>query len=148
MATRAFLGQFDGLVIQIIDGDTVEADINMGLGVIARSRVRFFGINTPEINTVPGILAKQFLETILPVASIARFEVRERDKFGRLLAEIFFSNQNINRRMLDSGHANVFLLGDEQLALEPLSPLTPPVTAPQFPTFQTAARVFIGGPLV
>ena len=59
-------------VVKIIDGDTVDVDIDLGFGVwLHKERIRMFGIDTPESRTRDleekkfGLAAKQFLTDML-----------------------------------------------------------------------------------
>ena len=59
-------------VVKIIDGDTVDVDIDLGFGVwLKKERIRMYGIDTPESRTRDldekkyGLLAKEFLTRML-----------------------------------------------------------------------------------
>ena len=60
--------QYKAKITRIIDGDTVDCDIDLGFKVIlAKQRIRLYGIDTPESRTRDkvekkyGLLAKKFL---------------------------------------------------------------------------------------
>ena len=64
-------------ILRVIDGDTVDIDIDLGFGVwMHRERVRLHGIDTPESRTRDleekkfGLLAKTYVRDHLPVGSI------------------------------------------------------------------------------
>ena len=97
---------------RIIDGDTVDVDINLGFGVLlAKKRVRLYGIDTPESRTrnleekSRGLLSKRFLSLQCPVGSSAKLISHDIGKFGRILGELFEYNTNnevsINQVMCD-----------------------------------------------
>jgi micrococcal nuclease len=84
-------------ILKIIDGDTVDIDIDLGFDVIlSNQRVRLFGIDTPESRTRDleekkfGLLSKNYIKGYLPVGSI-QVLVTEKDddrgKFGRILGK-------------------------------------------------------------
>ena len=84
-------------MVKIIDGDTVDVDIDLGFGIIlANQRIRMFGIDTPESRTRDkiekkyGLLAKNYVKKFLPVKS-SQTLVTEKDdargKFGRILGK-------------------------------------------------------------
>ena len=57
-------------IVKVVDGDTVDVDIDLGFGVwLHKERIRMFGIDTPESRTRDleekkfGLAAKQFLES-------------------------------------------------------------------------------------
>ena len=60
--------QYKATITRIIDGDTVDCDIDLGFKVIlSKQRIRLYGIDTPESRTRDkvekkyGLIAKQFL---------------------------------------------------------------------------------------
>ena len=88
--------QYRCKIIKIIDGDTVDVDIDLGFGVwLHKERVRLFGIDTPESRTRDleekkyGLAAKGYVEKFMPVGSDQTL-VTEKDaegKFGRILGK-------------------------------------------------------------
>ena len=83
-------------IVKIIDGDTVDVDIDLGFGVwLHKERIRLYGIDTPESRTRDleekkyGLKAKKLVETFMPVGSIQTL-ITEKDKsgkFGRVLGK-------------------------------------------------------------
>ena len=83
-------------IVKIIDGDTVDVDIDLGFGVwFKKQRIRFYGIDTPESRTRDleekkyGLVAKAFVEAHLPVGSIRTLTtVKDKaGKYGRILGK-------------------------------------------------------------
>ena len=81
---------------RVIDGDTVDVDIDLGFGVwLRKERVRMYGIDTPESRTRDlvekkyGLAAKAFVLSFLPVGSTQTLRTKKDDKgkFGRILGE-------------------------------------------------------------
>ncbi len=83
-------------IVRVVDGDTVDVDIDLGFGVwMRKERVRIHGIDTPESRTsdkaekVYGLAAKEFVKSYLKAGS-AQTLVTEKDKtgkFGRILGK-------------------------------------------------------------
>ena len=83
-------------ILRVVDGDTVDVDIDLGFGVwMRKERVRILGVDTPESRTrdltekVYGNLAKAFVKDFLPIGSQQQL-VTEKDKtgkFGRILGK-------------------------------------------------------------
>ncbi len=82
--------------IRVVDGDTVDVDIDLGFGVwMKKQRIRLYGIDTPESRTkdkiekVFGLAAKKRLEEILSMSDdIVLRSVKDiRGKFGRILGD-------------------------------------------------------------
>ena len=101
-------------VTKVIDGDTIDVIIDLGFDIMYKSRVRLFGIDTPESRTRDlvekkyGLMSKDFLKDKLKNAEkivIKTHKGEETGKFGRILGEIFCDNVNINQQMCDVGHA-------------------------------------------
>ena len=104
-------------VVKIIDGDTVDVDIDLGFGVwLHKERVRLYGIDTPESRTRDleekkyGLAAKAFLTEMLDDSHlILKTHKDERGKFGRILGEVWrttnFADQSINNYMIEKHHA-------------------------------------------
>ena len=101
-------------VIKIIDGDTIDVDIDLGFNtILKKQRIRLFGIDTPESRTRDkeekkrGLLSKEYLTSKCPVGSTIRLRSHERGKFGRILGEIFEYNKStsINDEMVAEGYA-------------------------------------------
>jgi micrococcal nuclease len=86
-------------VVRVLDGDTVEIEIDLGLGIrlapvpnVALCHVRFLGYDAPELGTDAGNQAAEALRNLMPGA----WEVHETvyvnsaalDKYGRILGTI------------------------------------------------------------
>ena len=104
-------------VTKVVDGDTIDVIIDLGFDIMYKSRVRLFGIDTPESRTRDlvekkyGLMSKDFLKDKLKNAEkivIKTHKGEETGKFGRILGEIFCDNVNINRQMCDVGHAGAY----------------------------------------
>ena len=110
---------------KVVDGDTIDVNIDSGFDVCTKQRVRLLGIDTPESRTRDpeekkfGLLSKKKLKEwcLKAVASEKddiEIELRcpEADsmgKFGRVLAEIWVSENgqwtNVNKWMCEEGYA-------------------------------------------
>ena len=92
----------------MVDGDTVDVDIDLGFGVwMRKERIRVLGIDTPESRTrdkvekTYGILAKNFVKSYLPVGSSQTLQT-EKDgtgKFGRILGKFLVHDKKEDREM-------------------------------------------------
>ena len=102
-------------LVKVIDGDTVDVDIDLGFDVWLRNqRIRLYGIDTPESRTsdevekVYGNAAKEFLVkwTNSGDLSIKTHKDDARGKFGRILGEIWYAGEhNVNQHLVDNHHA-------------------------------------------
>ena len=93
-------------LIKVIDGDTIDVDIDLGFGVtLSNQRLRLYGINTPETRTRDleekrrGLIAKErvqeLCEDTLEILSHGK------GKYGRILATPFNNGVNICQQLLD-----------------------------------------------
>ena len=105
-------------VVHIVDGDTVDVDIDLGFGVwMRKQRIRLYGIDTPESRTRDleekkyGLAAKKFLTGMLDdEAGIILKTYKDKEgKFGRILGELWritnYADQSINEYMIEKHHA-------------------------------------------
>ena len=101
-------------LIRVIDGDTMDIDIDLGFGVwLKGERVRLYGIDTPESRTRDleekryGLAAKAFATKFLDDEWLV-LKTKEYDakgKFGRILGELWYNDININQKMIKEYHA-------------------------------------------
>jgi|TARA_R110001583_G_scaffold117599_2_gene268733 micrococcal nuclease len=87
-------------IVKVIDGDTVDVDIDLGFGVwLKKQRIRLYGIDTPESRTsdkeekVYGLMAKGFVLNHLPLESMQVLRTRKdgKGKYGRILGEFIYN---------------------------------------------------------
>ena len=97
------------LTSRVIDGDTVEARLDLGFGISINTNFRLRGINAPELRTDEGKVAKAFLESLL-ARGPPTVKVFKPDKYGdRWIAELWFNGVLLNEEMITSGHAVEYL---------------------------------------
>jgi len=98
-------------LVRIVDGDTIVVDIDLGCNSwIKDEHVRLLGINTPEVRGVDKELgkdARDALASMLPsnAEMLIRTEKDKRGSFNRLLVDIYYQGEHINRRMVEDGFA-------------------------------------------
>ena len=99
-------------VTRVVDGDTVDVIIDLGFDISYSSRVRLFGIDTPESRTrdkdekARGLISKDFLKSYLDKGGVViRTRKDKKGKFGRILGEMVVEDININELMIKEHHA-------------------------------------------
>ena len=105
-------------VVKIVDGDTVDVDIDLGFGVwLKKERIRMFGIDTPESRTRDldekkyGLMAKDYITKLLDDEGGIVLKTRKdaEGKYGRILGELWrttdFADKSINQIMIEKHHA-------------------------------------------
>ena len=95
-------------VTRVVDGDTVDVDIDLGFGVwMNKERVRLYGIDTPESRTRDleekkyGLLAKEQIKSFMPVGSMQTLvTVKDKaGKFGRILGKFLIYDKKTDAQM-------------------------------------------------
>jgi endonuclease YncB( thermonuclease family) len=88
----------------IYDGDTATFDCSG-----EKTKVRFNCIDTPEMKQKHwGRFSRDYLRGLLPLNARVKLDVKEKDRYGRSVADVYHNGQNINLMMVHSGHANVY----------------------------------------
>ena len=114
-------------VIKVIDGDTVDVDIDLGFGTwIHNERVRIMGIDTPESRTSDdiekkfGLAAKERLKELLDETAILKTQIDKKGedmkgKFGRILGNFITEDGRICAKILcEEGHAVAYFGGAKE----------------------------------
>ena len=90
-------------VLRIIDGDTIDAAVDLGFYTHRNIRVRLYGIDTPETRTRDaeekkrGFAAKAMLTKMLNAADRIILKSHGVGKFGRCLGELFTEREGYPR---------------------------------------------------
>ena len=108
---------------RVVDGDTVDALIDVGFDIWFKKRIRFMGLDTWESRTRDleekklGKLAKertrQLLEDVSSKSGYFRVKSHGLGKYGRVLGELFVMDKdgkqwNVNETLIAEGHAYVY----------------------------------------
>lgn len=98
-------------IIDVYDGDTVTAIVDLGLFISTEIKVRLKGINTPEIRGEErnaGLLSKKRLEELILNKEVMLFTYKDKkEKYGRWLGTIhpLDSSKSVNEILLEEGLA-------------------------------------------
>ena len=103
-------------VTKVVDGDTIDVDIDLGFDISFTSRVRLAGIDTPESRTKDkaekelGLESKEYLSKHLKDAKsvvIKTEKMNSTEKFGRILGWIYVNGDTVslNDMMINDGYA-------------------------------------------
>ena len=114
--------EYHAKVINVIDGDTVVGDIDLGFNVVLSNQsVRLLGVETPESRTSDKIekvfglaskdYAKEFIENCKKQVILRTHKSDDSEKFGRLLGEIINpdSKEVLNNSLVEEGFAVKYL---------------------------------------
>lgn len=112
-------------VLAVIDGDTIDVDIDLGFDISITKRVRLAGIDTPESRTSDkyekslGLESKALLKQKLASAQTIVIRTEKPDsseKYGRVLGWLYLDNDetSFNETMIATGYAWSYL-GDTKV---------------------------------
>ena len=103
-------------VLKVVDGDTIDVDIDLGFDISFTSRVRLAGIDTPESRTTNkmekalGLESKKKLGDLIASAKtivIKTEKMNSSEKYGRILGWLYLdgAEQSVNETLIASGYA-------------------------------------------
>jgi len=110
-------------VLRVVDGDTIDADIDLGFDISLTKRVRLSGVDTPESRTTDlkektlGLEVKEWLKKKLDGKKniLIKTELPDStEKYGRILGRLYVDDVCLNDRMIDEGYAWTYDGGTKQ----------------------------------
>ena len=114
---------YNAEVLRVVDGDTLDARIDLGFDVHVKKRIRLMGIDTWESRTrdkeekKKGLAAKARLKELLK-AEKNKFKLISHGvgKFGRVLGELVLSTGDVGDTLMAEGHAYPYFGGNKEEA--------------------------------
>ena len=121
---------YRGKLERVVDGDTIDALIDVGFDIWIKKRIRYSGIDTWESRTrdlaekAKGLEVKaRNKELLMEVSSkpgYFRLKSFGVGKYGRVLGEIFIQDENknticINNQLINEGHAYIYEGGKKKV---------------------------------
>lgn len=107
--------------MKVIDGDTLDIEIDLGLGIKSLQRVRLAGVDAPEIRTkdiaerAAGAASMNFVvDWVKSHGDVYLRTQKDNDKYGRYLAHVYpqsddFSGESLNQLLVKTGHATPYM---------------------------------------
>jgi micrococcal nuclease len=114
---------YRGKLERVVDGDTIDALIDVGFDIWVKKRIRYKGIDSWESRTrdleekKKGLAAKErnkkLLEEVSSKPGYFRLKSYGVGKYGRVLGEIFIQDENenticVNNQLIAEGHAYIY----------------------------------------
>lgn len=108
---------YDAMALRVVDGDTLDVEIDLGLDVRHRTRLRLYGLDAPELHARDPrereraeAARDRLIELVADRPLILRTIKDHREKYGRYLAEVTARGHedqlvDVNRTLLDEGLA-------------------------------------------
>jgi micrococcal nuclease len=103
-------------ITKVVDGDTIDADIDLGFDISLTKRIRLAGVDTPESRTADvnekkyGLESKEWLKHKVENAGhiLIKTELPDStEKYGRIIGHLFINDQetSLNNQMVIEGYA-------------------------------------------
>lgn len=103
-------------VLKVVDGDTIDVDIDLGFNISYTQRVRLAGIDTPESRTKDarekalGLEVKDKLKKAIDAAKtvVVKTELPDSsEKYGRILGWVYLDGdtRSLNEQLIEEGYA-------------------------------------------
>ena len=116
-------------ITKVVDGDTIDADIDLGFDISLTKRIRLAGIDSPESRTTNlkekalGLESKEWLKKTLEDAKDILIKTEKPDsteKYGRIIGHLFINDQetSLNNQMIAEGYALEYEGGKKDMDLE------------------------------
>ena len=116
-------------ITKVVDGDTIDANIDLGFDISFTKRIRLAGIDSPESRTTNlkekalGLESKEWLKKTLEDAKDILIKTEKPDsteKYGRIIGHLFINDQetSLNNQMIDEGYALPYDGGKKDMDLE------------------------------
>jgi len=116
-------------VLKVIDGDTVDVEIDLGFDLTKKERVRLGGIDTPESRTRDleekklGLQAKDYFKSLIMNADKLIVRTEKDGKFGRMIGYLYMNPDatvSLNQMLIDEGFAWMYDGGTKKKDLQEL----------------------------
>jgi micrococcal nuclease len=103
-------------LVRVVDGDTLDLDLDLGFSLVLRQRIRLFGVDTPEIHTrdaaekARGLEAQAYVSSWFQQPGEVLVRTTKEEKYGRMLADCFRSGSaSLCAELLARGLARPYL---------------------------------------
>ena len=109
-------------IYKVIDGDTIDASIDLGFGIYLTRKIRLAGIDTPESRTtdvkekIMGLESKEWLKHRVENAQCILIKTELPDsteKYGRIIGHLYINGEetSLSTQMIDAGYALLYYGG-------------------------------------
>jgi len=110
---------YKAVLDRVVDGDTIDAHIDLGFDITIHKRIRLAGIDTPESRTRDleekkrGLASKDRLIELLGDGNFI-LKSKEVGKYGRVLGTLHIDDMNINDTLVTEGFATEYWGGTKK----------------------------------
>lgn len=114
--------EYSARLLRVVDGDTLDVDVDLGFNIHTKQRVRLLGINCPEHGTIAGDDATAFTRAWIaehgPDLTL-RTVLDRKEKYGRLLGTVVANAHILNIDLVTAGLAVDYTGGRRTLPAQP-----------------------------
>lgn len=111
--------EYKCMTVRVVDGNTIDAEIDLGFNVLVEQRIKLFGVNVPDMRSYKeedkdrAIKARDRLLVLLGNEFICQTMLNKRGKTGRTLGQVYVMDINgqridVNQTLIDEGFASKF----------------------------------------
>ncbi len=83
-------------LVRVVDGDTLDAQLDLGMRMHLDTRLRLPGLKAPGFSTAAGRGTASYLRTLLPVGSRLVVRTYKPDPHGRALADVRWHPEHLH----------------------------------------------------
>lgn len=111
---------YSAKVTNVVDGDTIDAEVDVGFMMTAKIRFRLYGIDTMETNDKDpvkkelGLRAKNLVKELIEGKQVV-LQTYKTDKYGRWLAEVYLGEYSVNVKLIKEGLAVAYFGGTKEV---------------------------------
>lgn len=109
--------EYKCLTIRVIDGSTIDAEIDLGFNILVRQRIKLFGVNPPDLKSFSqeekdkAFACKNRLVELLGKEFYCHTVMNKRGKAGRTLGYVYVLDENgnktdVNKTLVEEGLAS------------------------------------------
>jgi len=105
--------EYEARITNVVDGDTFDFVIDLGFGITYSSRLRLYGVDTPEVRgeeKKEGLVVKDYVESLFEIQPEVTLRTKKwQGKYGRYVAEVIlkdhYTHKNLGERLVFMGMA-------------------------------------------
>lgn len=103
---------YNAIVLDVYDGDTFTAEVDLGFDTFRRMKFRLLGVDTPELRgeeRPQGLIVRDLVRDMILNKQVVLKTLKDsQGKYGRYLSEVWIGDTNLSIFLLENGHATAY----------------------------------------
>ena len=99
--------EYQAKVINVVDGDTLDAEVDLGFKIYTKQRLRLAHVDTPERSEKNYTEAKEFVKKAVLNKEV-KIKTSKQSKWGYFLAEIYINNESLADMLISQNLAKKY----------------------------------------